>query len=448
MKTLLSFALILLAGSGMAQFIELAPMNANRCGHTATTLADGNVLVTGGSGDGTTWSSAEIWDANADTWTLIAPMASPRVSHQANALSNGKVLVHGGWDGGDNNLATTALYDSEFDEWENSPDMSVGRSNHRSIALSDGLLLITGGYDGNNDQVSCDIYDPEDNTMYATGDLNMARSSHTLTLLEDGRVLATGGFNPDEGFQLNTCEIYDPGTGTWSEIDPMTDARDNHAAAVYNGQVVVTGGRAFDSALNHFVGISTYEVFDPSDDSWAGPFDMGYAYSYHQVLHFAEDGWLPATLFIPGGTDYSGSSVENTYTESSGYAGGEGSVWYPDGVFEMAGAYRYAATMIDEHTGFVCGGLDDNSATLLTFEIVGVEENTQPSISLYPNPSSGILSISNYTGQFDILDITGKVVSRGKMINSKVLDLSTQAPGVYLFRGLEAGEATLPFVLK
>ena len=48
-----------------------------------------------------------------------------------------------------------------------------------------------------------------------TGSLNIARVYHTATLLPNGKVLVTGGrgYNYEA---LNSAELYDPATGTWS----------------------------------------------------------------------------------------------------------------------------------------------------------------------------------------------------------------------------------------
>ena len=48
-----------------------------------------------------------------------------------------------------------------------------------------------------------------------TGSLNIPRYGHTATLLPNGKVLVTGGrgYNYEA---LNSAELYDPATGTWS----------------------------------------------------------------------------------------------------------------------------------------------------------------------------------------------------------------------------------------
>nr|MDQ2828065.1 hypothetical protein [Chloroflexota bacterium] len=75
-------------------------MASARAGHTATLLADGDVLAVGGYGcDGHNCrhlTSAELYDPAAGRWRPAAPMRHPREYQTATLLANGTVLVAGG----------------------------------------------------------------------------------------------------------------------------------------------------------------------------------------------------------------------------------------------------------------------------------------------------------------------------------------------------------------
>src|SRR5207249_2489583 len=95
-------------------------MNSSRSDHTATLLADGKVLVTGGyaSDDGTTntISSAELYDEATGTWTTTGPLNTQRAHHAGILLPNGKVLVAGG-SGTTNVISSAELYDPATRTW-------------------------------------------------------------------------------------------------------------------------------------------------------------------------------------------------------------------------------------------------------------------------------------------------------------------------------------------
>ena len=64
--------------------------------HTASMLANGNVLVTGGNNGGTL-NRAELYDPSTGVWNITSNMNYARVYHTASVLTNGKVLVTGGY---------------------------------------------------------------------------------------------------------------------------------------------------------------------------------------------------------------------------------------------------------------------------------------------------------------------------------------------------------------
>lgn len=75
-------------------------MTAMRSIPTFTTLADGRVLVAGGTvSGGTRTNAAEIYNPDTNTWTAAAPMASGQAAHQAVLLTDGSVLVISGFSG-------------------------------------------------------------------------------------------------------------------------------------------------------------------------------------------------------------------------------------------------------------------------------------------------------------------------------------------------------------
>ena len=105
-------------------------------------------------------------------------------------------------------------------------EMSARRADHTATLLPDGTVLIAGrGWfvSGNGEAFystvnSAELYDPVTGTFSNTGNMATDRDwgGHTATLLNDGRVLIAGGqiVQPPPSYvpvALSSAEIYHPG---------------------------------------------------------------------------------------------------------------------------------------------------------------------------------------------------------------------------------------------
>jgi N-acetylneuraminic acid mutarotase len=239
-------------------------LNQGRSYHTLTLLPDGKVLAAGGYGSGFPVSSSEIYDPDTGTWSQTAgPMDLERYLHRATRLQSGSVLVTGGHMG-EWQTGSCELYDPEIGTWTWTESMDVFRSGHTATLLADGKVLVAGGFSGEDYLDSCEIYDPATREWTATGSLNQARTSHEAALLSDGKVLVVGGSYEDdyEFYVLSSCELFDPGTGTWSflESELNTCRSGPNLEVLPDGRLLVLGG---------FVGSGTFtsscEIYDPGD---------------------------------------------------------------------------------------------------------------------------------------------------------------------------------------
>jgi Kelch motif len=88
-------------------------MNVERWHFTATKLRDGSVLVAGGAGSGAPAAvtrTAELYDPAAGRWSLTASMAEPREGATASLLADGTVLVAGGSNNTGTYFSSAELY--------------------------------------------------------------------------------------------------------------------------------------------------------------------------------------------------------------------------------------------------------------------------------------------------------------------------------------------------
>ena len=130
--------------------------------------------------------------------------------------------------------------------------MGAFRQSHTATLLLSGKVLVAGG-ENNFPLNSAELYDPATGTWTATGSLATSRSSHTATLLPNGNVLVAGGFTDQNFFPLNSAELYDPNSETWTPTASMNiPARAVHTATLLlNGKVLVAGGRDQHIGVDH-----------------------------------------------------------------------------------------------------------------------------------------------------------------------------------------------------
>lgn len=230
-------------------FSNTGSMNVERINHTATLLANGEVLVTGGDNNTTGYlSSAEIYDPSRGKWTRTGNMTVPRDGHDAVLLSNGQVLVAGGINdttGGCNTLATAELYNPSTGTWTPTGNMSTGRYSFVLVALTNGQVLAAGGTNcGGGGLTSAELYNPPTGTWSPTGSMSIGNETNWATLLQNAEV-----------FVLND-NIYHPSTGTWTSTS--SDPIFAHAPFVLlpDGRVYAAGTIQGDS------------IYNPSTNQW------------------------------------------------------------------------------------------------------------------------------------------------------------------------------------
>src|SRR5437868_2257173 len=204
------------------------------------------------------------------------PKATWLATNTAVVLGNGTVLLAGGEDAQRNAFDDATLYDPATNAWTPTGKLTTTRRLHTLTHLMDGRALAVGGIGGPfatppYELDSAEIYDPATGTWTPTGRLHPARYYHSATLLPDGKVLVAGGtsIRSAESFRtLHSAELFDPNTGTWSPTGSMTDARTGHpAVSLLNGRVLVAGGMVIVTR-DDAAGIAHCEIYDPASGTW------------------------------------------------------------------------------------------------------------------------------------------------------------------------------------
>lgn len=290
--------------------------------HTATLLNNGEVLLIGlaNNADGLDARYGELFNYTNNSWRQTGNLnIHKRVKHTATLLPDGKVLVVGGGYGiNEETLKDVEIYDPLTNSWTTRSPMINGRNSHTATLLNNGEVLVGGGgsigSSGSNPLPYVEIYNPTNNSWRSVESMSMARSGHTATLLQNGKVLVVGGFDKlgsDYNPPLSTAELYNPLTNTWSPAGNMVDARAWHTSTILpSGKVLVGGGVGAGSYTTTI--LNSVELYDPLTNSWSQVTPMNVFRFFHDAV------LLPnGKVFVVGGINDKGSDQIGNSTKSA-----------------------------------------------------------------------------------------------------------------------------------
>jgi hypothetical protein len=193
-------------------------------------LPDGRVLIAGEL-------NSELYDPDANTFSLTSSMTTmcwggpfPPLyiaGRTATSLANGKVLLTGGAHEDCGRYEKAELYDSATEKFASIADMTRQRDNHSATLLPDGTVLIAGGETSGCDPKGCNVgswfagtttsvesYNPSTGSFDVVGNMIVPRGGHTATLLPNGTVLLAGGYGYAGIGMYNgtfsSAEVYTP----------------------------------------------------------------------------------------------------------------------------------------------------------------------------------------------------------------------------------------------
>lgn len=314
--------------------------------HSAILLSTGDVLIAGGkniTGGVTTYrNKCELFSVVGSTnpvsgatqyqynWLAANPLPAGQAWCMATALNDGsgKAMVAGGIDAGGvaAPFITTALYTPQVGgpgSWAGTGILNVGRSAGGIVSYGSGTanrVLIFGGCTSDTTSInSVELYNPQTGTWSVQAPMNALRTNpvgvvfntNNDVMVCGGRQLGAGTHldwagGGDEGVPLNSAEVFH--AGSWAKTGSMVYTRFAHNACVLpDGRVLVVGGLGYDPSKTTTIGyVTACEIWDPISGIWSPCGSIRNGREFPGVTYVASLN----RVYVTGGTASGWSGVE------------------------------------------------------------------------------------------------------------------------------------------
>lgn len=223
-------------------------------------------------------------------------------------------------------------------------EMTVERAAHQATALTTGEILVTGGCAGRSCDVthaSAELYDPATGSFRPVAPMSSLRSGHAAVALPDGRILVMGGWTGQHA--TASAEAFDPRTGRFSSVGEMVAARMSPVAvSLLDDRVLILGGEERLGAP-----LASAEVFDPSTSTFSAVGEMQVPRGSHVATALAD-----GRVLVTGGHRARGDILRSAeiFDPATG-------VFLPTGEMTIR-RHKHAAELLADGTVLVIGGSD------------------------------------------------------------------------------------------
>lgn len=264
-------------------------------------------VIGGRNGSGTVLDIVEVYDPQTDSWDTNFPALKKARENAAAAVFNGKIFVLGGRSDEDEILKKVEFFDLQGNRWKDFRDLDEEREGPAALELS-GHFYALGGFGGSEGNPhllnSVEKYLPNDDKWQISQNwvLNFAKASFATAKINDA-VYVIGGFSSFG--PLNLVQVYTEAAGA-SPVGGLLTARGGLSAAVFNGKIVVAGGRGADDQV-----LNSVELYDPDLKFWVEELPLTIARE-----QFAME-TVNGNVYVIGGSSANGSvlsSVESADT--------------------------------------------------------------------------------------------------------------------------------------
>jgi len=170
-------------------------------------------------------------------------------------------------------LGTTYYYRLKMTNAIGTNTSTGSQSTDPNATVKNRGIWLIGGLDGTtigSAVAPVDLYDPVTNTWYPSITTLPTPVSFAGYAALNGFLYVIGGFEGSAGTALNTVQIYNIASNTWTTGTPLPAARANIHAVVGGGRIFILGGTTGATAGTAWAGAATSYEYTPNNSGTAG----------------------------------------------------------------------------------------------------------------------------------------------------------------------------------
>ena len=202
--------------------------------------SEGKFYLAGGS------TLHERYDPKTNSWQQVKPLPA-NLDHIQGVELGGKIYYIGGlssWPGP--HSSAVYVYDPKTDTFSQGTPMPAGRGRGAGgIATYNGKIYVAGGLHDGVAVPWFDVYDPATGTWTQLADMPRAKD-HFHAAVVDGKFYAIGGRNIDIDATIDKVDVYDLASGAggaWQTPNTaLPTPRGGFAAVTLGKEILIIGG--------------------------------------------------------------------------------------------------------------------------------------------------------------------------------------------------------------
>ncbi|XP_036302482.1 actin-binding protein IPP isoform X2 [Pipistrellus kuhlii] len=210
-------------------------------------------------------SCVERFDTFSQYWTTVSSLHQARCGLGVAVLGGMVYAIGGGWVGSEIGN-TIERFDPDENKWEVVGNMAMSRYYFGCCEMQ-GLIYVIGGISTEGIELrSFEVYDPLSKRWSPLPPMATRRAYLGVAALNDC-IYSIGGWNETQD-ALHTVEKYSFEEEKWVEVASMKVPRAGMCVVAVNGLLYVSGGR---SSSHDFLApgtLDSVEVYNPHSDTW------------------------------------------------------------------------------------------------------------------------------------------------------------------------------------